>query len=234
MFDVADVIVNTIKNNGITPTDRIEGQDIIPKLQAISYAEFTEKVQKYNAMDNGQFKGLAILKEIITLAISSRTEYRLKGGGRPQLLNSEVISVSKGWKSDIRAWEEIQIIDAKYDGWTKMKMKDIYAKLGTDSHHDAIEFISLLVEHIFKVAGTNHPVEINASANANTANERREEHTENNGNNELDEDSIINLVDTDLDLSDDDDYADANVDIDENDDNDDDDAILLDESFVWP
>mmetsp|Transcript_29282 Transcript_29282/g.33629 ORF Transcript_29282/g.33629 Transcript_29282/m.33629 type:complete len:659 (+) Transcript_29282:2-1978(+) len=209
MFDVADVIINTIMNNGITPTDRIKGADIIPQLQAVSFDDFKEKIQKYNAVDNGQFNGLNILKEIITLAISSRTEYRKKGEGRPQLLNSKVIDVSRGWKSETRAWDEIEIIDARYAGWLTQKMKDIYTKLGTDSHHDAMEFISFLVAHIFRNAVTNNPIEeINVSANDDAGNGRQ--------------------VD-DLDLSDDGDSYDGyngdngNEDNEDNEDNDDDD-----------
>lgn len=174
---------------------------MVPKLQARSFAEFTEKMKSYNSFqrEDSKFHGLGVMKEIISLTLASITEFRAKGEGAPQLLSNKAIAVSRGWRNNSKSWEALSVDENVYNGWLDMTIKDVYAKLGTqESHEIAIGFLTLLIEHVFAKSNPSGLEIVN-----NTETSTGDEYDE---NSDSDSEGTIDIIDdSDANLSDNDD-----------------------------
>jgi hypothetical protein len=141
-FDANLVILTAFKNKGHASTYSLNGQFLLPKLEARSAEHLNALLLKYE-------KDVKKLADIFTNTLTAKTAFNPTGGGRPLLVSAKASKVSTGGYKDDEEFESKTTWPENCDGWSDLKMNEIFKKLKKDDEHGrAVQFLSALTKHI--------------------------------------------------------------------------------------
>jgi len=94
-------------------------------------------------------KDVKELADIFTNTLTAKTAFNPTGGGRPLLVSAKASKVSTGGYKDDEEFESKTTWPENCDGWSDLKMNEIFKKLKKDDEHGrAVQFLSALTKHI--------------------------------------------------------------------------------------
>ena len=193
-FSVEIATVGAILNSGTSPSTQINGDKLVPKLEAKSMEELRQLIDHFNKRMDGKVNSQCIngLKDVFTSTLASRTVYNMTGS--PLVLSNSLQNISRSknqwdgfdWEADINNLKE-------------KKAKDVYRYFGGNDHDLAIKALLRVCQHVFEHSCDNTAL----VSGSNTANEEgpvgtvEKDVMDDDGEDLYDDDETIDLVSDD-------------------------------------